>query len=161
MCSPLCVSNLVAPPTTTSSPTTHLQHVVQSPNYFHSHGVSRNHPTTNPHSIHSHPGLLSPHSTSAPNHCFPSPEAANAARLAYFNSPAAAAFITASMQNMHSGFHPNSSAANPCISSPSVNASISMFHSFNSDSTVSPRPENGPSCGPAGNLSFHLNFSLN
>ena len=153
MCSPLCVSNLVAPPTTTSSPTTHLQHVVQSPNYFHSHGVSRNIPTANPHNMHTHPSLLSQHSSSASSHCFPTSEAANAARLAYFNSPAAAAFISASMQSMH-GLHPNSSVANSCISSPPVNASISMFHSFNSDSTMSPRHENGPSCGPGGNIQF-------
>ena len=151
MCSPLCVRNLVAPPTTTSSPTTHLKHVIPGPNYFHSHGIGRSHATNNSNPMHHHSSLLSPHSATAANHCFSNSDAANAARLAYFNSPAAAAFISASMQTMHAGLHPNASVANSCITSPPVSAPISVFHSFNSDSTVSPRPENGPTCGPPGN----------
>ncbi|XP_054169327.1 ALX homeobox protein 1-like [Oppia nitens] len=153
MCSPLCVSNLVAPPTTTSSPTSHLPHAIQSTNYFQAHGLTRTGPVAHhPH----HTSLLSPHSGPSGAHCFSSTEssvAANAARLAYlqnFNSPAAAAFISASMQTMHSGLHPTQVVTNQCITSPSVSASIpsmSMFHTFNNDSSISPRTDSAVGSG--------------
>ncbi len=150
--SSLCISNLVTA-NSNSLPSSQLQHAVQSANYFHSHGVSRTPPTTHPHAHHHHPSLLSPHSAAATAHCFSASEssaAANAARLAYFNSPAAAAFMSASM---HAGLHPSSSVpGNACITGPSVTGPISMFHSFNTDSTISPRPETGNACGSGKSL---------
>ena len=70
-----------------------------------------------------HPVLIASHhpiATTASGHCFSDP----ATRLAYLNSPAAAALMSASIQASS-----NSSAAAACMAS-NVPASMSMLHSF-------------------------------
>ena len=142
--SSLCISNLVP-----SSGSNSIQSIQpsNSNSYFHSASSARTPPIAH-HNL-AHPAtLLSPHQAAAAAqaaHCFSSADSnAAAARLAYFNSPAAAAFMSASMHGLHQPLGVNVGMGVPgsgCITGPTVSNPMSMFHSFATESSMSPRPE--------------------